>query len=140
MALPELMILRVREIPGNDDDVVLCIHMRQEGAKRPNHRHWVKVPKDVLRPLARYMLEDLGPEPPDPPLTPEPSSATTHPASATRTQCALFDFGDGNFELGAAGAVSLFEQCGADGGKDFPVFFQSINVPVRYTAAQVAVN
>jgi hypothetical protein len=51
-----------------------------------------------------------------------------------------FDFVDWKFELSVAGTVGLFEQCGAYGGKDFPVFFQTINVAIRNTAAQMPVN
>jgi hypothetical protein len=61
--LPELVDLRVQKISGNDDDVMVYIHMEQDGSKRPSHSHLMKVRKSALRRLMRYMAEELGPSP-----------------------------------------------------------------------------
>ena len=53
------------------------------------------------------------------------------------------DFGDRHPQLAVAGAVALFEQGGANAGKDFPIGFQAqrvINVALGNAAAQMAVD
>jgi hypothetical protein len=51
--------------------------------------------------------------------------------------------GDRELQLAVAGAVALFEQRGANAGKDFPIGFQSyrvINIALGNAAAQMAVD
>ena len=45
-----------------------------------------------------------------------------------------------NLETAVAGALRLFEQCGAHGWEDLPIVFERVNVTIRDAAAQVGVN